>query len=126
MRDRDICAVHDPEIRARAQAKGSEANSEVGTKRRQALAIAQAEIRLAAIQDIPATLERIAHQVAAGLIKPMAGGVLAQLARAAVAAHTSIDELAERAQRRRTGASEEQIREALDRIRGNRQAQEPS
>lgn len=99
---------------------------ELGSVRRAALAVAQSEIRLAAIADIPATLERIAHQVAAGILKPMAGGVLAQLARAAVAAHVSIDELAERAMKRRTGASEEQIREALERLRGNRPAQEPS
>jgi hypothetical protein len=77
----------------------------------------QARIALQRLEDIPATLERIAEQVAAGAISHFVGGCLARLAQAAVQAHATIDELAERAHKRRAGMTDEQLAEALVRVR---------
>lgn len=88
--------------------------------------MAEAQIKLAAIEDIPATIERLAHQVAAGLMGWREGGIIARLASAAVAAHVAIDELAERAHKRRVGLSDDQVREALERIRAAQRGQAES
>jgi hypothetical protein len=115
----DFCAFHDSET----QRKNAKAAGEQKTARAAQLAVARAEIRLAALEEVPATIERIAHNVAAGLMGWREGGILARLAAAAVSAHATIDELADRAHKRRTGLTDEQLQAALERLRAQQREQ---
>lgn len=118
----DTCAPHTPQLRAQAHRASSKANSERPPSITLQQGIADSLVRMADLADLPKTIEWVAQQVANGNMTPLVGGVLAQLARAAAQVHCAIDELAERAQQRRSKLSDEQLREALERVRAQQRA----
>jgi hypothetical protein len=113
-----FCAFHDP-----ARAAQNKGGRTTGRKVREegraptTIQVQRARVRLAALEEIPAAIELIANQVIARELTDKEGSTLARLASAAVQAHATIDELAERAHKRRTGLSDEQLAAALERLR---------
>jgi hypothetical protein len=123
VKGRAVCALHDPDIQRRFRENGARGRGRQKTEQAARVAVADARIKLKALEDLPETLEHIAQQVSSGEVNHFVGGCLARLAAAAVSAHLAIDELAERAHKRRIGLTDEQVRDALQRIRDQQREQ---
>jgi hypothetical protein len=118
-----LCACHDVERRRSSQKKGAVRSGELRSGRAEAKRLRAYQIKLGRVEDIPATLELIADEVASEVMNWRVGSTLARIAQAAVTAHATIDELAERAHKRRLGVSDETLREALQELRAAQERQ---